>query len=592
MTFHRTQNSDATRLPSPSQEARTYRRLRATILKTIFCELCASARLRLALALLMSLGIWISLFFIMHEGFSFLEREAGAFTQETVEKVFNIFYASLMIMLFFSSTIIFYGGMYRSQEVAFLITTPTSPSRIFNYKFLEAVVLSSWGFVLIGSPMMIAYGVVVGAPWYYYLLLPPMIIAFVYIPTCLGAIACLLVVHWLSRFRRPVVALMGFSIFACGLWLLWTIFLRQQNELLTPEWFEETMIRLSATENRLLPSWWLCSGLLEAARHGGTSLDYQPWAQALLFLSLLVSNALALQMVATWIADTFFLTSYSRLQTEHGNPRIAKVQWIDHLLPGMLPFVSAPIRILLAKDIRTVRRDPLQWAQFLIFFGLVGLYFLNIQSIQDATPFAGWLNLVSFLNLLVVGLILSTFTTRFVFPMISLEGQRFWILGLLPIERDTILWGKFLFSAIVTGIPSSLLILLSDALLQIPPVIIFIHELACLLLCTGLAAIAVGLGACMPDLRATSPSKIAAGFGGTLNLILSALYIIVIVGLTAAPSHLHAITQLGELSDTLDPNSTRIWMAIGVGAAVVIGVGTTTISLRRGFRAFSKMEFS
>ena len=82
----------------------------------------------------MSLGIWVSLFFIMHEGFSFLEQEAGAFTQETVEKVFNIFYASLMIMLFFSSTIIFYGGMYRSQEVAFLITTPTSPSRIFNYK--------------------------------------------------------------------------------------------------------------------------------------------------------------------------------------------------------------------------------------------------------------------------------------------------------------------------------------------------------------------------------------------------------------------------------------------------------------------------
>ena len=43
----------------------------------------------------------------------------------------------------------------------------------------------------------------------------------------------------------------------------------------------------------------------------------------------------------------------------------------------------------------------------------------------------------------------------------------------------------------------------------------------------------------MPDLRAHSPSKIAAGFGGTLNLVISAAYIVVVVLLTALPIHLH-----------------------------------------------------
>lgn len=591
MTDHPLSDQPKTPLLTPRSESRIFRQLRATILKTTFDDLFSNARLRLSLAFLMSLGIWISLFFIMYEGFSFLEREAGAFTHETIEKVFNIFYASLMIMLFFSNTIILYGGIYRSQEVAFLITTPIRSSRIFNYKFQEALVLSSWGFVLIGSPMLIAYGLIAVAPWYYYVLLFPMIIAFVYIPACFGAIACLLVVHWLARFRRPAVALAGFVAVACILWLLWTIFFRQQNDLLTPEWFEETMIRLSATENRLLPSWWLCSGLLEAARHDGTSLDYQPWAQAILFLALLVSNAMFLHMLAVWIADHFFLTSYSRLHTEHGNHRMPTIHGIDRLLPKILPFIPLSIRLLVVKDFRTVRRDPLQWAQFLIFFGLVGMYFLNIQSIQNATPFAGWVNVVSFLNLFVVGLILSTFTTRFVFPMISLEGQRFWILGLLPIKRETILWGKFLFAAIGTGIPSSLLILLSDILLQIPIAVIVIHEIACVLLCTGLAAIAVGLGACMPDLRATSPSKIAAGFGGTLNLILSTLYITIVVGLTAVPCHLHTLVQLGQLSTTLDTETTQNLMMTGTTIAVVIGAAATIIPLRLGFRAFRKMEF-
>ena len=57
-----------------------------------------------------------------------------------------------------------------------------------------------------------------------------------------------------------------------------------------------------------------------------------------------------------------------------------------------------------------------------------------------------WRNLVSFLNLSVTALILSTFTSRFIFPLLSLEGRNFWVLGLLPLGRAQILWGKFAFS--------------------------------------------------------------------------------------------------------------------------------------------------
>ena len=45
--------------------------------------------------------------------------------------------------------------------------------------------------------------------------------------------------------------------------------------------------------------------------------------------------------------------------------------------------------------------------------------------------------------------------SRFIFPLISLEGRKFWILGLTPLSRDQILWGKFAFAVV-----GSLLILL------------------------------------------------------------------------------------------------------------------------------------
>ena len=586
-----TESSTKTPLLNTAEESRVYRRLHTAILKTTIREIIANSRLRATLAGLMSLVIWIALFFIMLEGFFFLQREAGAFTEETVEKVLNIFYASLMIMLFFSSTILVYGGIYQSQEVRFLITTPTSAARIFQYKFSEAVFLSGWGFILIGSPMLVAYGIVMDANWHYYALLLPLMVAFTFIPTGLGAITCLLVVHFFARMRRPIVVASGACVLGFIAWSTWSILFSRQNELLTPEWFEETMIRLSAAENRLFPSWWLCSGLLEAARKETGRLDYQAWAQAVLFFALLVANAMFLQMLACKIADKILFKSYSRLQTGGKKRRAKRVTAIDATLGRLLGRVPAAIRLLLIKDFRIVRRDPLQWAQFLIFFGLVGLYFLNIKSIQDAAPFAGWVNLVSFLNLLVVGLILSTFTTRFIFPMISLEGQKFWILGLLPIEREIILRGKFLFASIGALLPSSLLIFLSDSLLQLPIRIIIVHELVCLLLCTGLAAIAVGLGGCIPNMRAISPAKIASGFGGTLNLVLSAVYIIFIVGIAAGPCHLDALVKLGHFGSVFSRETTYRGMLLGAGIATLMGVWVNYFMLRIGYRAFRKMEF-
>jgi ABC-2 type transport system permease protein len=191
-----------------------------------------------------------------------------------------------------------------------------------------------------------------------------------------------------------------------------------------------------------------------------------------------------------------------------------------------------------------------------------------------------WVNMISFLNLAVVGLILSTFTTRFIFPMISLEGRRFWILGLLPIRRETILWGKFLFAAIGSTVTCTLLVMLSDAMLSVAPVTFFVHAVVCVMLCLGLSAIAVGLGAMLPNLREESPSKIAAGFGGTLNLVISTVYIIGVVAMTAIPSHLYLA---GFVSARV-----VLW---GAAASVLVGTLATVLPLRAGFRAFRKLEF-
>jgi ABC-2 type transport system permease protein len=111
------------------------------------------------------------------------------------------------------------------------------------------------------------------------------------------------------------------------------------------------------------------------------------------------------------------------------------------------------------------------------------------------------------------------------------------------------------------------------------------------LLCLGLASIAVGFGAMMPNFRETSPSKIAAGFGGTLNLVLSALYIMVVVVLTALPCHFYLLAGRGPWgAEFLSPYYLKMWLILGTGAAIVVGALATVIPLRRGLRAFRQLE--
>jgi len=574
---------------SEGAEARLLWWVRWRTVATSLRQSIESARLRVTLVFLLSLLFWYGLFRLFSGGFEFLDTTIGhAVTYaQTVQAIYNVFFASLMMMLILSSGIILYGGLYSSGEAEFLLTTPIRPERIVLHKFQEAIAFSSWGFLLLGSPMLVAYGLQAGAPWYYFALLPAFMAAFIYIPGGIGAILCMLLVHRLARLRRHVVAAVSIAGLIAALLLVWSLFGTTEGNLLTPDWFQEVLGRLEFSEHRLLPSWWLSSGLLEAARSDRGASEASSWAESMLFLSLLISNALFFRVLAVWVGGKIYRTSYSELRTERSRRRPTHDFWLDRLVMQYTPLITPQMRLLIVKDLRLFRRDPVQWSQFIIFFGLLTLYFANIRRFSYDVNYAAWVNMISFLNLAVVGLILSTFTTRFIFPMLSLEGRRFWILSMLPVHRDAILWGKFLFAAAGSALPCCLLILLSDLMLQISLLVLAVHQLTCLLLCVGLSGIAVGLGAKMPDLHEESPSKIAAGFGGTLSLVVSACYIIIVVLLTALPSHFY----VAAVQTDVDTFWVSVWLVGGAAASLAMGALATIVPMQLGLRAFRALEF-
>ncbi len=574
-------------LLTEQREAQLFWHLRSRITSATIRDMLTTARLRLSLVAFLSVFFWVGLYVLFYKGFGML----SLLQYNMIEPLYNAFFLALMLMLVFSSGVILYTSLFCSPETTFLLTTPARVQRIYAHKFQEAVWFSSWGFVLLGSPTLVAYGVAAEAPWYYFALLLPFVVAFVHIPAAIGGILCLLIVNHLSSLRKHVLATALFLTAIGVAWFIWSAISSSEGDLLSNRWFTQLISRLRFTEQRFLPSWWLSAGLLEATRWPSMSPSSdQPWAQSLLYLSLLVSNALFLNLLGTWLAGKLYRNSYNRLYGETTAKRRTSTWWVDSAVSDRAFFLPHDLRVLLVKDFRLFRRDPVQWSQFLIFFGLLGLYFLNIHRLA-ANPM--YSTMIGFLNLAVVGLILSTFTTRFIFPMISLEGRQLWILGLMPIQRDTILWAKFVFAAAGSLVPCTLLILLSDLMLQVSTPILIVHQIACVVLCLGLSAIAVGLGAKMPDLREHSPSKIAAGFGGTLNLVISAIFIVIVILFTALPIHLNLAAQsetFASAGPMLQFLGSPTGVITGVALTIVAGLISTLWPLTVGLRAFRELE--
>lgn len=568
---------------APLSEWRVFARLRSRLVRNLVAVRLRRSRLRLLLILIFSLLFWFMLFALFFEGFYFFGKHLPV-TNQLVSYLFSLFFMSLLVMLVFSTGLILYSGLYRSREAAFLLSTPASADHIFAYKFQDALAFSSWGFLLLGSPMMTAYGILRVAPGWFYLVSLAYFLVFIFIPGSVGAMGCLAIVSWFPRRKRLILGLLVVSLVTGAIWWGYQLTRSMPDEILSETWLDALVARLRFSRGPLWPSQWISAGLLASADGD--------WMTARFYFLVIAANAAFLYVLATGFARLVYRRSYSRAQASESSRLPQSWYWLDRWFGRIFSFVHPSIRLLVLKDIRTFRRDPVQWSQFLIFFGLLALYFFNIRRMSYDLNSAYWRNLVSFLNLAVTALILSTFTSRFVFPMVSLEGRKFWILGLLPIEREQILWGKFGFAAGIALFTSALLVIVSDVMLRLSWSMILLHLVTVLILCLGLAGISVGLGARLPNLTEDDPSKIAVGFGGTLNLVVSLLFILVIVVMLAVPCHLYHVGLEVERHGgaILSDWEFRAWMALSIAGAIALGYAATVVPMQIGLRAFRKLE--
>jgi len=524
----------------------------------------------------LGLGYWL-----FRSGLEYLNTFPLVGTLLSRRIVFLVFIC-FFVMLIFSNLIIGYSTLFRNRETAWLLTLPIRHRDVYRWKFLEGLVISSWALIFLSAPMMAAYGAVAQvSPWFYgqvaLAYLP-----FIIIPGLIGSWIILASVHILTR--RWVKR----GLLAAGLILL--IGAVTQIRPVDPSEavlahdvlsFDKLLQHTRISQHLLLPSAWMGQIIL--------SFSEGLAGQGFFFFFVLLSNALMGLLIAFGGSDRLFFASWSRAlhsraERFHREAERKRQRRVQRSLLEWVPFLPRPMRALLFKDTRLFWRDPAQWTQFLIFFGLLCIYVLNLRNVAFNFQNVYWETLISYLNLAASALTLSTLTTRFVFPQFSLEGRRLWVLGLAPIGLRKVILLKFWCSFIGSSLMTVTLMVVSSLMLNLPLEKILFFAVAISILSGGLSGLAVGLGALFPNLREDNPSRIVSGFGGTLCLAVSFLYITAFVALIAIP----ALEEAAQIVTPL-PGWLAVILALGLSGAMA-GV-PMTLALRRLERAHETAQW-
>lgn len=513
-----------------------------------------------------------------------LEDFGEVLVNHLVGMVMMVFFS----MLVFSNLIVTLSTTYVSHEVEFLMGQPVRHRSIFFVKLAESAIYSSWGFAILAVPFFLAFGhtrpVHVGVSFYGGTAL--LLIPFILIPAVIGGILAM-VLNAILPARRTLkwTVLVVFLGVAATLGVLRLTGVGSALFRGDIQNFTKILELLQMGYSLWAPHTWVTQGILAVARG-----DWHAWAY---WLAMLASTALMLMQVAAWLAPRLYyrgwcLARQSPSQRGPGAGRAGRCfDWFERGLGSLSP----SMRALVLKDVKVFWRDPTQWSQLIILFGILVLYMANLRSAyfqRGATSFFAsvWTVVLSLFNLAAICFVLSILTTRFVYPMLSLEGKEFWIIGLAPVQRTRVVWQKYALSWVTAVVVTESLALFSNWMLHGTSV--FMEILSCvtvLLVSFGLTSLAVGLGAATPNFRDENPARIANGMGGTLNVVLSLIYIGAVLSTIIAPIYFYILGTF--------PREVLWWRIVPacVAALIVVEAVTVIVPMRVGLRRWRKMEF-
>ena len=525
---------------------------------------------------------WFGALALLYKGLYFFSKFAIVGPALVDESIY-LFFAALFVMLTLSSIIICYVTYYNSREVDFLFSRPISDTVIFFYRFLQSIMFSSWAFLFLGVPFLIAYALVKHAPLLFYLLIPFYFVLFIILPAAVASITVLVFVKFIGYRKIKNILIIGTGIIAAFSYTYYMINIRPdlfaKSEI--DYFLNDLLHHLSIFKYPLFPGYWIAKSVIHSSMSDFSNGFFY-------FLVFALTTVFCLQI--NWIMAE--RTFYSGWLSSRGGRTRKNFPATRGVINNMVKYFSFLPRLTTAmtiKDIKVFLRDPGQWFQFLIYFAILAIYILNLRnipsSLNDVHYDMYWKIVITFLNLSATALVLAGLTVRFLFPLMSLEGNKIWILGLAPVTFRHLLFQKFIISLLGILFVSEFLMISTNIMLNTKLSLMLISCALAVMISVGLVGLSVGLGSIYPNFKEDNSAKIVSGFGGTLNFVIALLYVIFTIISFAVPIFSY------EVHHTISERTFYLLITASGITNMIVMVIIGVIPMILGYKHLENMEY-
>ena len=492
-------------------------------------------------------------------------------------KVLGLTLLAFASILLLSNLVTALSTYFLAKDLDILVASPVDWFRVYLAKLGETLVHSSWMVVLLGFPILTAYGVVYEGGWLFPFVAFAALFPYLLLPTVIGVAVTLLLVNiFPARRTRDLLSLIALGAVGGGVLLPRVA---RPERLARPEGFNnlvDFLVVLRAPTNPFLPSEWASQAIMNWLLRVADPLP----------LALLWTTAAAFVVIGAYLHRRLYAQGFSKAQ--EGADRFVRGRFWDRLVGTLLRWLPVTRREFILKDLRVFFRDATQWSQLILLAVLLIVYVFNIRALSlftgERVPFA-LVTLVVFLNQGLAGFVLAAIAARFVFPSVSLEGRQLWLLRSGPLDFRAMLWSKYWVGTLPLLVLALAITLLTNAVLRASPFMVGVSLFTTMAFTLATGALALGFGVLYPQFETENAAQIPTSFGGLIFMMTSVSLLAAIVMVEAAPVASYLRLRQAGAADGL---TTRLMLELA--GVLLLCLLATIIPGRLAVKRLEEME--
>lgn len=472
--------------------------------------------------------------------FYLFTKNTVAYLMDTVRIGSFLLHRFIMLILFMffisvniGNIVVSFSTLFRSEETSFFSTKPVSFTKIFLIKFLDNFFYSSTTLLLIISAALIGYGIYFNMNWSFYpITLLLIFLPFMFSAGSLGVILLLIILRLSEKFGLKKIIAIAAIIYAS--WIIGYYFIMSPLTLVREVFMYWPNINryfgfLDSFLVKLFPAYWVADALFWI-----TSGNLKT-ALPLIALNLIVSAGLftiALIIASKWYYSTWS-ASHGLSMAGETNNKPKQILMGFEKRSGM----NSKDEVLIKREFLLFTREPGQLIHLGVMVFLMIIFMTGISGIKIIVDDSYYNDSLRTIIFLVVSLfsvfMVAALSLRFIFPLISLEGETVWKIRSSPVNHAAFLIKKLLIYFTLIFIMGQLVSFFAGH--QFPRSLSLTGQLNTIFITISVVSLNFGMGGYFANFKEKNPIRISSSQGASITFLFTIIYMALLVALLFMP---------------------------------------------------------